>query len=419
MKKKNLMNVLAVAVTCAMLAGCSQQADTTAPTKAEEETIDTADTEEVAEEPEEVKEASYLLSITAANEDGTYSACDAEKTDYTLTLDETFPEEQKELLVPEAVVTVTGPEDSLADTESGKSFTITAVQAQEEDTEDSLAVKRAGFEKVNGFAVDDSVIGTMYAKQSVNVRKGPSTDYEKIGNLSFAQEIDVTGAADNGWYQFDFDGQKGYVSNKYVAMEKPEAKAVASTGTSGGGSSAAASSGGGGGAASGSEFYVVYSEAEMDAALNAGDLNTYMEMQRKNLAAASGGSSSSSSSSSSNSSSSSTSTEKSTSTSREFVDYMNQKRAEAGLSALAWDDSMAATACERAEEIVSDFSHNGSRNCSGENILKTSSGGESSWYTSFYNSAGHRINMMSDADTKAAAAVCKAGNMYYVVVLFD
>ena len=232
MKKKNLMNVLAVAVTCAMLAGCSQQADTTAPTKAEEETIDTADTEEVAEEPEEVKEASYLLSITAANEDGTYSACDAEKTDYTLTLDETFPEEQKELLVPEAVVTVTGPEDSLADTESGKSFTITAVQAQEEDTEDSLAVKRAGFEKVNGFAVDDSVIGTMYAKQSVNVRKGPSTDYEKIGNLSFAQEINVTGAADNGWYQFDFDGQKGYVSNKYVAMEKPEAKAVASTGTS-------------------------------------------------------------------------------------------------------------------------------------------------------------------------------------------
>ena len=333
MKKKNLMNVLAVAVTCAMLAGCSQQANTTAPAKAEEETIDTADTEEVAEEPEEVKEASYLLSITAVNEDGTYSACDAEKTDYTLTLDETFPEEQKELLVPEAVVTVTGPEDSLADTESGKSFTITAVQAQEEDTEDSLAVKRAGFEKVNGFAVDDSVIGTMYAKQSVNVRKGPSTDYEKIGNLSFAQEINVTGAADNGWYQFDFDGQKGYVSNKYVAMEKPEAKAVASTGTSGGGSSAAASSGGG--AASGSEFYVVYSEAEMDAALNAGDLNTYMEMQRKNLAAASGGSSSSSSGSSSSSSSSSTSTEKSTSTSTAYVDSINQLRAQQGVAALS------------------------------------------------------------------------------------
>lgn len=83
------------------------------------------------------------------------------------------------------------------------------MQAQEEDTEDSLAVKRAGFEKVNGFAVDDSVIGTMYAKQSVNVRKGPSTDYEKIGNLSFAQEINVTGAADNGWYHFRFRRPEG------------------------------------------------------------------------------------------------------------------------------------------------------------------------------------------------------------------
>ena len=417
MKKKNLMNVLAVAVTCAMLAGCSQQANTTAPAKAEEETIDTADTEEVVEEPEEVKEASYLLSITAANEDGTYSACDAEKTDYTLTLDETFPEEQKELLVPEAIVTVTGPEDSLADTENGKSFTITAVQAQEEDTEDSLAVKRAGFEKVNGFAVDDSVIGTMYAKQSVNVRKGPSTDYEKIGNLSFAQEINVTGAADNGWYQFDFDGQKGYVSNKYVAMEKPEAKAVASTGTSGGGSSAAASSGGG--AASGSEFYVVYSEAEMDAALNAGDLNTYMEMQRKNLAAASGGSSSSSSGSSSSSSSSSTSTEKSTSTSREFVDYMNQKRAEAGVDALQWSDSLAATAKARAEELISDYSHNGARDCGAENIYSSSSASVSYVYGVFEGSTGHRNNMLSDAFTKAAAAYCQSGGKYYWVVLFD
>lgn len=404
MKKKNLMNVLAVAVTCAMLAGCSQQADTTAPAKAEEETIDTADTEEVAEEPEEVKEASYLLSITAANEDGTYSACDAEKTDYTLTLDETFPEEQKELLVPEAVVTVTGPEDFLADTENGKSFTITAVQAQEEDTEDSLAVKRAGFEKVNGFAVDDSVIGTMYAKQSVNVRKGPSTDYEKIGNLSFAQEINVTGAADNGWYQFDFDGQKGYVSNKYVAMEKPEAKAVASTGTSGGGSSAAASSGGGGG----SIVTGPYTSAQIDEAMAAGDMDRAWAMYNANIAALTGEVPDNSSP-----------TEKSTSTSKEFVDYLNQKRTEAGLSTLAWDDSLAATACERAEEIVSDFSHNKARNCTGENILKSPSSDVSSWFTAFYNSPGHRINMMSDVDEKAAAAVCKYGNTYYLVLLLD
>ena len=101
------------------------------------------------------------------------------------------------------------------------------------------------------------------------------------------------------------------------------------------------------------------------------------------------------------------------------MDYLNQKRAEAGLSALAWDDSMAATACERAEEIVSDFSHSGMRNCSEEICHKNTSGSVSSWYSGFYNSSGHRLAMMTEANTQTAAAVCKAGNMYYVVVLFD
>ncbi len=411
MKKKHLFNVLAVAVTCAMLAGCSKPTETAAPTKEEEETVDNAVVEEEEEkEPEEVKEVSYLLSVTAVNEDGTYSACDAEKTEYLLTLAEAFPEEQKALLSPEAVVTVTGPEDSLADAESGKTFTVTAVQALEEETEESLAVKRAGFEKVNGFAVDDSVIGTMYAKQSVNVRKGPSTDYEKIGSLSFAQEINVTGAADNGWYQFDFDGQKGYVSNKYVAMEKPEAKATASAGTSGasgGGSSS------GGGAVTGP-----YTSAQIDAALAAGDMDAAWAMYNANIAALTG-EGGSSSGGGSESSGGTASTEKSTSTSSEFVDYLNQKRAEAGIPALAWDDSLASTACERAEEIVSDFSHNGARNCTGEIITGTTSSSVETWYGRFAGSPSHNANMMSDAHSKAAAAYCKVGNTYYVVVLFS
>ena len=426
MKKKCLMNVLAVAVTCAMLAGCSQQTANTAPTKADEETIDTADTEEVAEEPEEekekeeeVQEVAYLLSVTSANEDGTYSGCDKEKTEYTLTLSEAFPEEQKELLKPEAVVTVTGPENSLANTESGKSFTITAVQAQEEETEDTVAVKKVAFEKVNGFTVDDTVTGTMYAKQSVNVRKGPSTDYDKLGALSFAQEINVTGVADSGWYQFDFNGEKGYVSNKYVVTEKPEAKTVASTSASSSGTSVASNSGGSGSSSSANAPYMA---ADFDAAWAAGDVDKVSEMLRADAAwelEQAGLSSDSSSSSSSSSGGSSTSSEKSTSTSREFVDYMNQKRAEAGLSALSWSDSLAATACERAEEIVTDFSHNGSRNCSLEICQMNRSCSVSGWYSQFYNSEGHRLCMMTEANTQTAAAVCKVGNTYYIVALFD
>ena len=71
-----------------------------------------------------------------------------------------------------------------------------------------------------------------------------------------------------------------------------------------------------------------------------------------------------------------------------------------------------------AEEIVDDFSHNGSRNCSGEIIQKTPSGDVASWFTNFYNSGAHRTSMMGNYHN-AGAAYCKSGSYYYVVVLFD
>ena len=41
----------------------------------------------------------------------------------------------------------------------------------------------------------------MYAKSTVNVRTGPSTDYERKGVLQQAEEIIVLGQADTGWRQ--------------------------------------------------------------------------------------------------------------------------------------------------------------------------------------------------------------------------
>ncbi len=63
---------------------------------------------------------------------------------------------------------------------------------------------------------------TKYAKQSVNVRKGPGTDYEKIGSLTMNQKVTVTGQADNGWYRISFNGGDAYVSNKYLVDNKIE-----------------------------------------------------------------------------------------------------------------------------------------------------------------------------------------------------
>lgn len=63
---------------------------------------------------------------------------------------------------------------------------------------------------------------TMYAKQSVNVRSLPSTDGEKLGGLSTAQEVTVTGQCnETSWYRIDYNGNVGYVSNNYLVNEKP------------------------------------------------------------------------------------------------------------------------------------------------------------------------------------------------------
>ena len=63
---------------------------------------------------------------------------------------------------------------------------------------------------------------TMYAKQSVNLRSGPSTDYEKVGSLTTNQEVTVTGIADTGWYRITYNGGVAYVSNNYLNDTKVE-----------------------------------------------------------------------------------------------------------------------------------------------------------------------------------------------------
>ncbi len=63
---------------------------------------------------------------------------------------------------------------------------------------------------------------TMYAKQSVNLRSGPSTDYEKVGSLNTNDEVCVTGQADTGWYRISYNGGVAFVSNNYLSDTKVE-----------------------------------------------------------------------------------------------------------------------------------------------------------------------------------------------------
>ena len=106
--------------------------------------------------------------------------------------------------------------ETLKDTEQVQATE--AVEAEEPETETESEITEPETEEAAFTVIELSAI--KYAKQSVNVRKGPSADYEKLGGLSINQKVTVTGQADTGWYRIEYNGVEGYVSDKYLTDEK-------------------------------------------------------------------------------------------------------------------------------------------------------------------------------------------------------
>ncbi len=70
------------------------------------------------------------------------------------------------------------------------------------------------------YTVED-MSATMYATDSVNVRTGPSANYDKIGRFDKNEAVTVTGRASTGWFRVLYDGKTGYVSNAYLTDKEP------------------------------------------------------------------------------------------------------------------------------------------------------------------------------------------------------
>ena len=67
----------------------------------------------------------------------------------------------------------------------------------------------------------------MVVNSAVNVRSGPSTDFDKLGNLTAGKMVKVTGVCkETGWYRIEFNGGVAYVSDNYlsipIADDEPE-----------------------------------------------------------------------------------------------------------------------------------------------------------------------------------------------------
>ncbi len=61
---------------------------------------------------------------------------------------------------------------------------------------------------------------TLYSTISLNVRSGPSTDYDRIGSLKEGQSAAAVGELD-GWYLIEYKDGYGYVSGSYMTDEEP------------------------------------------------------------------------------------------------------------------------------------------------------------------------------------------------------
>ncbi|MGN0376351.1 MAG: SH3 domain-containing protein [Suilimivivens sp.] len=52
----------------------------------------------------------------------------------------------------------------------------------------------------------------------VNVRSGPSTDYEKIGTVRQGDALVITGKTHDDWYRIEFQGTEGFVYGQYIRV---------------------------------------------------------------------------------------------------------------------------------------------------------------------------------------------------------
>ncbi len=71
-------------------------------------------------------------------------------------------------------------------------------------------------EPVTGVPIENTTL--MYAVEKVNVRKGPGTDAEILGELAQGEMVFAVELLEEGWYRVVFNGETGYVRQDFLAI---------------------------------------------------------------------------------------------------------------------------------------------------------------------------------------------------------
>lgn len=350
---------------------------------------------------------SIVLSLSACG--GAEKANNIAGTESVATESTESVENSTEAFVPETELST---EESVETTEATESVAETVTETQEPVADEAVIdVKTVSETKTTdaGYTYAD-LSKTMYAKSTVNVRSLPSTSGNRLGSLSKNQEVAVTGQCnETGWYRISYNSGEGFVSNKYLTDEPVAAAAGTQTAQAGAKTTSSASTGDPVTDAAIAKYGpnimifedgTIYSTETWQQVGTTADLNGNSGSTKpaepvkpadgfdKGMA-------------------------------QQIWAYVNEERAAAGLNAIAWDEDIYNFACQRAQAIVTNYSHDG---CGyyAENIYGSI---PSTWtaydiHTGWHNSPVHYENYMKSAFTTGACAVYMCNGYYYAVENF-
>ena len=149
---------------------------------------------------------------------------------------------QAEPVMADATVEEPEPEESIESPDPAPSPNVEPTKENIEDIENEEEVpSEEEAEPDLGYTIIPMDEVTMYATTTCNLRGGPGTDYDKVGSLSYAQEIVCNGKVEDGdkeWLVLKTeDGSTQMVSAKLVSRTKPQPQQSTNTNNSGGNSS--------------------------------------------------------------------------------------------------------------------------------------------------------------------------------------
>lgn len=109
--------------------------------------------------------------------------------------------------------------DIIAEADAEEKANAEETDTDEAETEVTEAKEESELPEYEVTVLEEPTI--MYASDAVNVRQGPSTDFEIVGFLNSGRDVTVTGQANTGWYEILYNEDKAFVSNKYLQNDKP------------------------------------------------------------------------------------------------------------------------------------------------------------------------------------------------------